>query len=151
MSEQDARDPYLGLNAHIREQARGQLPERYVLGRVLSVSPLAVRAAGLDLDREDLLVAQHLLPGWREQLDGLRWPLTVRLPEKTLTGTCEITVDGTGYTGRVSVTRPGENVKGETAETAGCIHAPLEAGDTVILIPDQDGQTYFLIEKLVKA
>ena len=33
MSERDARDPYLGLNSHIRQQARSQIPTYYTVGR----------------------------------------------------------------------------------------------------------------------
>lgn len=150
MSQQDARDPYLGINTHIRAQAREQTQERYVLGQVLSTAPLVVRAGGMDLDREDLLVAQHLLPDWREHLTELTWPLTAQLPTRTMTGTCEVTIDGIRCTGTASVIRSQETVTGATEETADCTHAPLASGDTVLLFPDEDGQTYFLIEKLVK-
>lgn len=119
MSQRDARDPYLGLNAHIREQAQGQLPAWRLTGKVLNVAPLIVRAGGMDLDREDLLVAQHLIPGWRETLTGVSCPMSADLPSQTLTGTCSI------------------------------VHEPLAVGDVVLLIPDEEGQTYYLIEKLV--
>ena len=51
MSERDARDPYLGLNNHIRQQARSQIPTYYTVGKVVSLRPLMVRAAGMNLDR----------------------------------------------------------------------------------------------------
>ena len=82
MSERDARDPYLGLNNHIRQQARSQIPTYYTVGKVVSLRPLMVRAAGMNLDRDDLKIAQHLLAGWTEHLTNLEWPTKTKLPEK---------------------------------------------------------------------
>ena len=56
----EARDPYLGLNNHIRQQAREQTPAYYAIGKVLSLRPLKIRADGLDLDRDDLCVPESM-------------------------------------------------------------------------------------------
>ena len=68
MSGQSARDPFLGLNNHIRKLAGGEVPAFCVLGRVLSASPLRIRAEGIDLDADDLRVAWHLTRGYLGQL-----------------------------------------------------------------------------------
>ena len=86
MNGQDARDPFLGINEHIRNQARSQVPTYYTIGKILSVSPMVVRAAGMNLDKDDLRIAQHLKPGWVEHLAELEWALTADLPMKTFFG-----------------------------------------------------------------
>lgn len=150
MSDQNARDPYLGLNNHIRRQAQGQIPTYYTIGKVISLRPLIVRAAGMNLDKDDLKIAQHLTPNWREALSDLAWPLTADLPEKRFDGQCEIVIGTTKYIGTAWVIRPAETVEGKTTEQAAATHPnALLVGDEVILIPSADGQTYYMVDKLV--
>lgn len=150
MSERDARDPYLGLNNHIRQQAQSQIPTYYTVGKVISLQPLQVRAAGMNLDRDDLMIAQHLLPGWTEHLAGLKWLVQSKLPEKRFYGQCEIVIGNAIYRGTAWVDRPQETVEGYTPEEETVTHdKPLAMGDSVLLIPSDDGQTYYMVEKLV--
>ena len=146
MSNQDARDPYLGLNNHIRRQAQGQIPTYYTIGKVISLRPLVVRAAGMNLDKDDLKIAQHLTPSWKEALSELSWPLTADLPQAQFNGECACGLGkGTCY-----VTRPAETVNGKTVEQATATHPnALLVGDEVILIPSEDGQVYYMVDKLV--
>ena len=130
MSEQSARDPYVGLNEHFRDQARGLIPSYYRIGKILSVNPLRVRAAGMDLDKDDLRIAQHLM---KKQND---WGVKSVLPTKTFYGRCSCGL----YSGDAQVTRPEEIVQGVV---------PLAAGDDVLLIPSDDGQIYYLVDKMV--
>ena len=60
----DARDPYVGLNDYFGRKAAGAVPAWYAVGRVISTTPLKIRADGLDLDIEDLYIAQHLTAGF---------------------------------------------------------------------------------------
>ena len=144
----DARDPYVGLNDYFGRKAAGAVPSWYAVGRVISTSPLKIRADGLDLDIEDLYIAQHLTAGWVEQLTELAWPVTSTLPQKNFNGRCQCGLSS----GSCYVTRPEEEVEGETAEAAPVTHgALLKAGDLVLLLRSMDGQTYYLIERLVKA
>ena len=150
MSNQDARDPYLGLNNHIRRQAQGQIPTYYTIGKIISLRPLVVRAAGMNLDKDDLKIAQHLTPSWKEALSELAWPLTADLPRKQFDGQCQITIGTSTYTGTAWVIRPEETVEGKTTENATATHPnTLLVGDEVILIPSADGQVYYMVDKLV--
>lgn len=146
MSNHDARDPYLGINNHIREQARSQVPTYYAIGKVISLRPLVVRAAGMNMDKDDLKIAQHLTPAWTEALSNLSWPLTADLPQARFDGKCSCGLgSGTCY-----VVRPEETVSGRTADQATATHPnSLLVGDEVILIPSADGQTYYIVDKLV--
>lgn len=140
----NARDPFLGLTRLFQNLAREQLPPGCVEGRVLSASPLKVRADGIDLDGEDLYIAQHLTGGWTEQLTGLSWGVTATLPARRLTGQ--------GAEGSCYVNREKEELQGKTAASGEITHsATLKEGDDVLLLRSADGQTYYLMEKLVKA
>ena len=146
MNGQDARDPFLGINEHIRSQARSQVPTYYTIGKILSVAPMVVRAAGMNLDKGDLRIAQHLKPGWVEHLAELEWALTAELPQKIFTGRCECGL----ASGTATVTRPQETVEGKTTNEATVKHdLPLAVGDDVLLIPSSDGQIYYLVDKIV--
>ena len=139
MSTQDARDPYLGINEYIKKQALTQVPSYYTIGKILSLKPLVVRAAGMNLEKDDLMIAQHLKPGWIEHLTELEWALTVDLPQKTFSGQCDCGL----YKGTAWVTRPAETAEGRTVKEATVKHdQPLAIGDMVLLIPSSDAQTF---------
>lgn len=131
--KQDARDPYVGLNAHIRSQAQSQLRSHYAVGQVLSIRPLRVRADGLDLEGNDLMVAQGLL-------------LEAHLPARQLAGKCSCALSS----GDCYVTRGAETVPWRDAATGTARGWGLAAGDWALLIPSEDGQTYFLVDKLTE-
>ena len=145
--KENARDPYVGLNEYFGRKASEAVPSWYAVGKVISTSPLKIRADGMDLDLEDLYLAEHLTAGWQEQLTGLSWPLTAKLPQKTFQGTCKCELSS----GTCQVIRTEETVEGKTAKEAPATHgALLHAGDQVLLLRSADGQTYYVIERLVK-
>ncbi len=109
MDNQSARDPYLALNAHFRNQAGRVILPGHALGKVLSVAPLRVRAEGLDLDAEDLRVAWHLTDDWMQQLLTSTAAFPPELPPPA-----------------------------------------LKAGDTVLLLPSEDRQIYYILDKFVE-
>ena len=139
MNAESARDPYVGLNRLIDERAEGTRLAWYAVGKILSLSPLRIRADGMDLDSADLRVPESLFPNFLpgEAERGIR----AALPEKVFTGTCRVVVEGNTYWGTASVTRPQEPVQSKM---------PLAAGDEVLLLRSGDGQTYYLIERMVK-
>lgn len=108
MDNQSARDPYLALNEHFRQQAGRVILPGHALGQVLSTAPLRVRADGLDLDGEDLRIAWHLTGEWMNRLMA-----TVEFP---------------------TAAQP----------------PALRAGDTVLLLPSEDRQIYYILDKFVE-
>lgn len=145
--KENARDPYVGLNEYFGRKASEAVPSWYAVGKVLSTSPLKIRAEGLDLDLEDLFLAEHLTAGWQERLTGLSWPLTAVLPQKIFEGSCKCGLSS----GTCQVIRPEETVEGKTVKEAPITHgALLHAGDQVLLLRSADGQAYYVIERLVK-
>ncbi len=145
--KENARDPYVGLNEYFGRKASEAVPSWYAVGKVISTSPLKIRADGMDLDLEDLYLAEHLTAGWQEQLTGLSWPLTAKLPQKMFQGTCKCELSS----GTCQVVRTEETVEGKTAKEAPATHgALLHAGDQVLLLRSADGQTYYVVERMVK-
>ena len=142
----DDRNPFRALNDHIRAQARSQIHPSLLVGQVLSLRPPVVRADGLDLTGEDLYCCRQLLPDWDETLTGLQWPLTADIPEKKFVGFA--LVDGSRC--YAEVTRPEEVVRGRTCETARITHGrALDAGDLVLMQRSPDGQSYYILDKVV--
>ena len=137
--ERTARDPFVGLNRLIERRAEETQRSWYAIGKVLSVSPLKIRADGMDLDWEDLRVPESLFPNFAPTAQGRG--IQAVLPEKVLTGYCEIWVNGGLVRGDAYVTRPAETVQSKV---------PLAAGDEVLLLRSGDAQTYYLIERMVK-
>ncbi len=143
----NARDPYVGLNQYFGRKAAGAVPSWYAVGKVISTSPLKIRADGMDLDIEDLYIDKHLTSSRNTSQTGLTRPLPADLPRKQFDGKCNCSYGS----GSCYVIRPEETVEGKTTKAAPITHgALLKAGDTVLLIRSEDGQTYYLIERLVK-
>ena len=146
-------DPFAGILSELDHRAKRAATWPFCLGTVLEAGAgrLVIRADGMDLDQNELYVAEHLTEGWTEQLKELNWPLTANLPEAVFHGTCEIVISGETVTGTAQVTRPPETVEGETADEAPATHtARLAAGDPVLLLKSQDGQTYYVMCKFVR-
>lgn len=137
------RDPYLAMAELLSRSASGG---GLTIGKVQRIDPICVRADGLDLDGEALYVAQHLLPGWQETLTGLNWEVKSKLPEVYFSGECRVGE----ITGKCWVIRPQELVQGHTPATAAITHGrALAPGDFILLLRSEDGQHYFLVERMV--
>lgn len=147
MSEENARDPYLGLNEHLRRCANEQIKSHYKIGTVISIDPLIIRSDGFNLDKTDLMIAQHLKAGFTESLINLAWDISADLPVARFTGTCACSAGA----GTAEVMRPRETVRGKTAAKASITHErPLSVEDVVLLIPSDDAQIYYVVDKLVE-
>lgn len=134
MERTDARNPYSGLNGMMRRMARAEAPTYLTIGKVMRVDPLLIRAAGLDLDADDLRIAQHLT----QQETRTR----SLLPEKLFFGQ-----DSLG--GPCWVKRPEEFVYGRPKWPELPPGALLSEGDEVLLMPSEDGQIYYVLERMV--
>ena len=88
----DARDPYLGLNNHIRQQAREQAPTYYAIGKILSLRPLKIRADGLDLDRDDLRVPESMYSNFIQEKPVEGRGVRTRLPMKEFVCKCALSI-----------------------------------------------------------
>ena len=134
--DESARDPYVRLNQHISRRAAGEQHPTYTIGKVLSLDPVKIRADGIDLEKEDLRVAESLYPNFHERPGGMTPDedigIRTRLPEAHFPCSC-------GFGMGVAI-RPEEYVTGATK---------LSVDDEVLLMRSNDGQTYYLIDRMV--
>jgi len=118
----EGRDPYLGLLSELRQDASARARPGVCIGTVLSPFPgLTIRAGGLELSGDDLRVCRHLL-----------------LPEREFciqTGLVTV-VDKVPYpvSSEFNLSIP---------------EAALAKGDEVLLIPSDDQQVYYVVDKVV--
>lgn len=130
--DESARDPYVRLNQHISKRAAGEQRPTYTIGKVLSLDPIKIRADGIDLEREDLRVAESLCPNFLSEEDRETRGIWARLPEAQFPCYCGLSVG-------VAV-RPEETVYGGGV---------IDVGNEVLLMRSSDGQTYYLIDRMV--
>lgn len=143
----DGRDPYYKFWDMTREEAAGQMPLYYCVGKVVEATETSLRvlADGHELDQEDILVADHLKPAWEETADILlQEELTMT---GRLLGSASPCPNGAHSFFDVASIQDGK------LEDKRANYKPaeprLKAGDLVLLIPDQERQKYYLVMKVV--
>lgn len=127
-------DPYAGLLLEMRDQSKKVRAPGWCLGTVLAVEGgLRIRADGYELDREDLLVDPRLLAE-----DGQPKALAM-------------TMSGGTVTAQVGLTSYAADIQG--GNLLGTFTLPedaLQVGDQVVLLPDSEGQLYYVVCKVVR-
>ena len=117
-------NPYSKLINHMREQG-AKLNTPYVqIGIVVSADPLTIKLGDLQIGKENLLVADDLLPNYTRK---------ITIP----------TTPATGGTTTGSITSIG------IPEADLTLTDGLKADDIVALIPTLDGQIYIVLARLV--
>lgn len=143
----DGRDPYYKFWDMTRQEAAGQMPLYYCIGKVMEATETSLRvlADGHELDEQDILVNDFLKPAWEEKADIL-------LQE-------ELSMEGRLY-GMASPCPNGmhsyfdvTSISNGKIEDKKANYKPaelrLKPGDLVLLIPDQQRQIYYLVMKVV--
>lgn len=62
-------DPYLSFIAMMREQGNKDNPVPFLVGKVISASPLLIQAGSIQLEREDLLINEMILSGYKRNVN----------------------------------------------------------------------------------
>ena len=140
------KNPYSSLIEHMRTQG-GKNNTPYVqIGLVVSADPLTVKLGDLQISRDNLLVADHLLPDYARKYE--------------LSGNIQFSESGDlGSTDSASVGDHGSHSHGITSlniDTDNTTQSGdltfkdgLKANDIVALIPTLDEQTYIVLAKVV--
>lgn len=156
-------DPYTGLLLEVDKRAQSQQSPGMLLGTVLDVGEgrLVIRAGGMTLDEQDLMVDAHLLA--RKEVP---FRITIQVPgeqekgEEVPQSSVTLDVGGTSVrthinTGDTIITSiplwelPG-TLTGTVTGTVTLESERLAAGDQVLLLPDAEGQTYYVLFKVVR-
>lgn len=118
------RDPFVRILEHMQEQG-GKNNTPYVqMGLVVSADPLTIKLGDLQIGKDNLLVADYLLPNYARKIS---------IPTTTASGT-------TATESVLTIGIPG----GDITLTDG-----LKKDDVVALIPTPDEQIYFVLARLV--
>lgn len=146
MSQQD---PYAGMLLEMQNQAVNVQPPGWCLGRVKAIGPgrLLIQANGMTLDEEDLRVNPKLLYDAQEH---------VRITFTEDGG--EVTLGVYATVESETICNPGQRtplglyglpgyLSGTVKVTITTQH--LQVGDQVVLLPDQEGQIYYVLCKVV--
>ena len=146
-------DPYAGLLLEMQEQARITQPPGWVLGTVMDVGDgrLKIRSAdGQDLDEEDLWVDPRLLGGhdmpFQVQLTSDE-DEAVTLDVGGAWVQVYIPISDAGVTTMQAYELPGTLSGTVTMRVTG---DRLKAGDRVAMLPTADGQSYYVMAKVVR-
>lgn len=149
MNGQTARDAYLSLLNLMREEAGGLAPLYFCMGTVLEVSSksISVQANGHTLTEEDLKINDALRATWLpdEEMD-------IAMEDGLVfSGRLSGTIPGCGYGGGHSSFAVAAVAGGKLCQEKAKVKTPwkLAPGDTVLLIPDQEQQFYYLVMKVV--
>ena len=146
MNGQTARDAYLSLLNLMREEAGGLAPLYFCMGTVLEVSSksISVQANGHTLTEEDLKINDNLRASWMEDEE-----MDIAMEDGLVfSGRLSGTIPGCGYGGGHSSFAV---AAGKLCQEKAKVKTPwkLAPGDTVLLIPDQEQQFYYLVMKVV--
>lgn len=147
-----SEDPYAGLLLEMDGRARGVQPLVWCLGTVVTAEPghLVIHANGMDLDEEDLYVNPSLLPDQRP--DQVAVELSASRATLDIKGgnvRTEIPV-GSGIIKQIPLWELPGTLTGTLSGSIRRTETALAPGDQVVLLPDGEGQTYFVLCKAVR-
>ncbi|MBW9158867.1 DUF2577 domain-containing protein [Clostridium tagluense] len=127
-------DPYSGLVNHMREQGAKYNPPAIQIGIVISSDPLTIKVGDLQLDKDDILVADYLLKNYKLEIN---MPLT----------------DGTGVISSSTVGDHGDHTHtiSKLGITKGIINSRigLIKDDAVVMLATEDEQKYIVLARVV--
>lgn len=145
MSQQD---PYAGMLLEMQDQAEEVQPPGWCLGRVTAIGPgrLIIQANGMTLDEEDLRVNPKLLYDAKEEVT-----ITFTDKESKVTLGVQGDVNSWPVCSDSIVSLRLYDVPGTLAGTvkATITTRHLQVGDQVVLLPDEEGEIYYVLCKVV--
>ena len=148
-----SEDPYAGLLLEMDGRARGVQPMSWCLGTVVTAEPgrLGIHANGMDLDEEDLYVNPSLLPGQRPEQVAVELsasPATLDIGGRNVR--TYLNLGMSGVIEEIPLWELPGTLTGTLSGSARLTQTALAPGDQVVLLPDGEGQTYFVLCKAVR-
>lgn len=128
----------------MREMGAKDNPITVLVGKVTSASPLVVKINEIEIDKDNLLIADYLLAGYERdgKIEGIG-----KLQASGTLGTITSPA-GSGTLDSVNITTQenGSSIEGKIKLSDG-----LKAGDVVGLFPVEGNQTFIIFARLVSA
>lgn len=148
-----AEDPYAGILLEMDKRARGVQPPGLLLGTVLEVGAgrLVIRAGGMELDQEDLLINARLLAKqeipYQISLDLSQGQVILDVGGKLVKTYIPV---GMNPIQEIPLYELPGTLSGTIKGTIQVESERLTRGDQVLLLPDSEGQTYYVMCKVVR-
>ncbi|QQE75223.1 DUF2577 domain-containing protein [Brevibacillus composti] len=133
--------------AEMHKQNRNPKSTAPVVGKVLSISPLRIQYGdNVLLEQEKLIVAERLMAGTNIEITEANMVGNDASNPATITFHREVGGDLTERIKRLSIPA----AAGENNKVMAKLTTPLQEGDQVIMIPDQDWKKWYVLDKVWK-
>jgi len=127
-------NPYSKLIEQMKKQGATSNPPSVQIGEVISPNPLTIRIGDLQIDKDNILMADYLLKEYKRK---------VKIPEVTATGETNNVSVGDHGTHKHSVEKIGIN------EVEITFLDTFKQGDKLAIIPTSDRQTFIILARVV--
>lgn len=126
-------NPYSKLIEQMQKQGSISNPPSMQIGEVISSNPLTIRIGDLQIDKDNILIADYLKEYKRK----------IKIPEVVATGETNDVSVGDHGTHKHNVTKVGIN------EVEITFLDTLKQGDKLAILPTSDRQTYIVLARVV--
>ena len=127
-------NPYSKLIEQMKKQGATSNSPSIQIGEVISPNPLTIKIGDLQIDKDNILIADYLLKDYRRK---------VKIPEVVATGETNNVSVGDHGTHKHSVDKIGIN------EVEITFLDTLKQGDKLAILPTSDRQTYITLARVV--
>lgn len=127
-------NPYSKIIEQMKKQGASSNPPSIEIGEVILPNPLTIKIGDLQIDKDNILIADYLLKDYRRK---------VKIPEVTATGETNNVSVGDHGTHKHSVDKIGVN------EVEITFLDTLKQGDKLAILSTGDGQTYIILARVV--
>lgn len=127
-------NPYSKIIEQMKKQGASSNPPSIEIGEAISPNPLTIKIGDLQIDKDNILIADYLLKDYRRK---------VKIPEVTATGETNNVSVGDHGTHKHSVDKIGVN------EVEITFLDTLKQGDKLAILSTGDGQTYIILARVV--
>jgi len=127
-------NPYSKLIEQMKKQGATSNPPSVQIGEVISPNPLTIRIGDLQIDKDNILIADYLLKDYKRK---------IKIPEVVATGETNNVSVGDHATHKHSVDKIGIN------EVEIIYLDTFKQGDKLAVLSTEDKQTYIILARVV--
>ena len=127
-------NPYSKLIEQMKKQGATSNPPSVQIGEVISPNPLTIRIGDLQIDKDNILIADYLLKDYKRK---------IKIPEVVATGETNNVSVGDHGTHKHSVDKIGIN------EVEIIYLDTFKQGDKLAVLSTEDKQTYIILARVV--
>ncbi len=127
-------NPYSKIIEQMKKQGASSNPPSIEIGEVISPNPLTIKIGDLQVDKDNILIADYLLKEYKRK---------IKVPKVTATGETNSASVGDHGTHKHDVVKVGIN------EVELTFLDTLKQGDRLAVWPTEDKQTYIIVARVV--